>query len=391
MVFGWGIFYIYGVFFTPLENEFHWTRVATSGAFSIAILVCGVTNIIAGRLSDRLGPKAIIMSCGIILAAGYFLMAVVQNIWQLYLVFGFLIASGVGGFWAPPLATVARWFTNRRGLMTGIVSGGISFGTLWLPPLMTQMIAIFDWRATYIIIGGAILICVTILAQFLKAGPPSSRSDELMSLRVKTPAAQPAPGLKEAVRTRQFWMVCGVYLLFGMVQVTVMVHIVPAAGGLNITPLAAATILSIIGGASLAGRIIMGIFSDRVHVKPAALVCLALLTLSFVWLPFASRLWELDSFAVLFGFGYGGLSCLQSLIAADLYGLAALGAITAIFSFCFDVGGSIGPVVAGRIYDITQNYQWAFLICLVIITLALIVFIAVNPPRKKAAVQGERE
>jgi MFS family permease len=166
------------------------------------------------------------------------------------------------------------------------------------------------------------------------------------------------------------------------VQVTVMVHIIPAAAGLNFSPIAAATILSIIGGASLAGRIIMGIFSDRVHVKPAALVCLALLTLSFIWMPFANRLWELDAFAVLFGFGYGGLSCLQSLIAADLYGLTALGVITAIFSFSFDVGGSIGPVVAGRIYDITQNYRWAFLICLAIIAIALITFTAVNPPQK---------
>ena len=177
-------------------------------------------------------------------------------------------------------------------------------------------------------------------------------------------------------------MVCIVYLLFGMAQVTVMVHIIPAATGMNFTPIAAATILSIIGGATLAGRIIMGLFSDRMNVRTAALVCLALLTLSFIWLPFAGRIGELDAFAVLFGFGYGGLSCLQTLIAADLYGLAALGVITAIFSFSFDVGGSIGPVAAGRIYDITQSYRWAFIICLVIIAAAFIIFTLVNPPRK---------
>ena len=175
MIFGWGIFYIYGVFFNPLESEFHWTRAVTSGAFSLSVLVSGVVGIIAGRLSDRLGPKIVLMFCAVFLAAGYGLMSVVHNIWQFYLIYGLLIGGGVGGFWSPPVSTVARWFTGRRGLMTGIVSGGISFGTLLLPPLVTQLISIYNWRVTYSIIGAAVLVFVMIGAQFLKRSPQSKR------------------------------------------------------------------------------------------------------------------------------------------------------------------------------------------------------------------------
>ncbi|HSW56829.1 MAG TPA: MFS transporter, partial [Dehalococcoidales bacterium] len=170
-MFGWGFFYVYGVFFGPLEAEFEWSRALTSGAFSISVLVSGIGGIIAGRLSDRVGPKAIIMACAVILSLGYILMSMVQNAWQFYLLYGIMISTGAGGFWSPPISTVARWFTRRRGLMTGIVSGGISFGTLVLPPVATQLIDIFDWRVTYVIIGAAVLIVSLTATRFIKRSP----------------------------------------------------------------------------------------------------------------------------------------------------------------------------------------------------------------------------
>jgi MFS family permease len=385
MVLGWGIFYIYGVFFTPLTREFGWSRAVTSGAFSASILISGLSGILAGRLSDRFGPRIVIIFCTISLSLGYALMSLVHNVWEFYLIYAVLIAAGIGGFWSPLVAAVARWFSGKRGLMTGIVSGGISFGTLILPPIATQLISAFNWRTTYLIISLVILVIVMIAVRFLRNSPaPGSLPDRTLKRTASSPAAAaPVFTFKEALATRQFWMVSIIYVCFGFIQLTVMVHIVPFATGAGISDISAAVILSIIGGASLTGRIVMGFVTDRLKVKPSAILCLALLTFAVVWLQFSSGIWQLYLFAVVFGFGYGGLSCLQSLIAAELYGLLSLGVITAIFSFSFDLGGAVGPVLAGLIYDLSRSYQWAFAVCLAVVAIALIISLTLKPPVKK--------
>ncbi len=383
MIVGWGMFYIYGVFFRPLEEEFGWTRAVTSGAFSISILIAGISGIVAGRVCDRLGPRVVIVFCSIFLSLGYVLMFLVQNAWQFYLIYGLLISIGVGGFWAPPVSIVARWFTGRRGLMTGIVSGGVSFGTLILPLLVTQLITIYNWRVTYVIIGAGILVVAMIASRFLKNHPlqidPSQKADARKA--AANVGSSEGFSLSEALRIRQFWMVCAIYFCFGLVQLTVMVHMVPYASGEGISAISAAGILSIIGGCSLVGRIAMGIIADRVRVRRAAIVCLVFMLTSIILLQRAETLVGLYVFAVIFGFGYGGLSCMQSLMAAELFGLLSVGAVTAVFSFCFNIGGAIGPVVAGYIFDISGSYQWAFIICLVMVAAALTITLLLNSPK----------
>ncbi|HSW58289.1 MAG TPA: MFS transporter, partial [Dehalococcoidales bacterium] len=187
---------------------------------------------------------------------------------------------------------------------------------------------------------------------------------------------------REALRTTQFWMVCFIYICFGLVQLTIMVHIVPHATGMQISPINAAVILSIVGAVSLIARIVVGTLTDKVRVKTSAVICLGCLTLALIWLQFSNNLWQLYLFAVVFGFGYGGLSCLQSLIAAELYGLTALGVITAVFSFAFNIGGSTGPYLAGYIFDISRSYQWAFTLCLIMAAVGLIIAALLKPPRK---------
>jgi MFS family permease len=382
MVFGWGIYYIYGVFFGPLEAEFNWSRALTSGAFSLSVLVAGVVGIFAGRFSDRLGPRAVVTFCGFFLAAGYALMYTVHSAWQFYFYYGFFIAVGVGGFWAPLVATTARWFETRRGLMTGLVSGGISFGALALPPVVTQVIAATSWRLTYLIIGITILIAITVAARFLVADPGTRG---LLPSRGRAVLPRPGDGLTfgKAVRTKQFWMVAFIYLCFGAMQLTVMVHIVPHATGLGYSTLNSAAILSLIGGVSLAGRIVMGIIADRIKVKTTAVASLVILLAALFWLQFANQLWQLYLFAVLFGFGYGGLSCLQSVMGAEFFGLKALGVITAVFSFSFNIGGSAGPVLAGYIFDVTSSYRWAFVICLGLGGAALVTGLRLKAPQNK--------
>jgi predicted MFS family arabinose efflux permease len=280
---------------------------------------------------------------------------------------------------------VARWFKGRRGLMTGIVSGGIGFGTMLSPPILTQLIDAYDWRLTYVIVSAATLVVVIIVSQFIKIGPaPEERlSEDRTGSQKITASHDHGFPLSKAIKSRQFWMVSFIYFCFGFVQLTVMVHIVPYATGSGISSLSAAGVLSAIGGVSLAARIIMGIVTDRLRAKTSLVICLVLMAASMVVLLYSDNLTRLYLAAAVFGFSYGGLSCLQPLLAAELYGLLALGVITAIFGLSFDIGGAIGPVVAGHIFDIDQSYWWAFISCLALVAAALVVGIAIKMPKTK--------
>jgi MFS family permease len=370
---GWGIFSIYGVFFSPLSQEFSWSRAETSGAYSLAVLTAGALGILAGRFSDRLGPRKVIILCTAMLAIGYFLMSIVQNIWQFYLFFGLIIGFGVAGCWAPPVATVSHWFTGRRGLMTGIVSGGISIGILVLSPVVTHLISVYGWRQSYFIIAIAILVVTMTASQFIRRSPQQMGLEPYGENRTKSQLLKAADkgSWREAIRTSQFWMVCLIYVCFGFAQLTVLVHIVPDAMGKGISPISASGILSIIGIVSLIGRIIMGTVTDRIPVKTAAILSLGFLAVALIWLFQADNLWKYYLFAIIFGFGYGGMSCIQPLLAVELFGLVTVGIITAIFSFSFNIGGALGPVLSGYLFDINGSYQWAFIICLILIFIAL--------------------
>ncbi len=167
----WGTQYSFGVFFKPVLNEFGWTRAETSGAYSLSIVLLGFFGIIAGRLSDKYGPRLVVTGCGLLLGLGYILMSQLSAIWQIYLFYGVLASIGVAGSWVPLLSTIARWFVRRRGLASGIVAAGIGIGTIILPLLANKLISLYNWRTSFIIFGIISLVVYVVVAQFLRRDP----------------------------------------------------------------------------------------------------------------------------------------------------------------------------------------------------------------------------
>ena len=138
---GVGAMFTYGVFFKEFQTEFGWSRAAISGASSLAFLMMGLVGIIAGKMNDRIGPKAIIVISGILLGLGYLLMSRLQTLWQLYLLYGILVGIGFSTHDVITLSTVARWFIRRRGMMSGIVKVGTGSGQFLVPLIATLLIA----------------------------------------------------------------------------------------------------------------------------------------------------------------------------------------------------------------------------------------------------------
>ena len=361
-------------FFKPLLTELGWTRATTSGAYSLFMLLHGALYIITGRLNDKYGPRIVIIVCSLFLGLGYLLMSQVNTIWQLYLFYGVLVGIGMTGN-VPLLSTISRWFVKRRGLMTGIALSSVGIGTMIMPPLLTWLISTNGWRNSYIIVGIIVLVLVILAAQFLRRDPSQMGQLPDGANEVTIESSNLEAGgfsLQEAIHTKHFWMLGAMFFCGAFCLQSIMVHITPHATDLRISAASAASILAIIGGLSIVGRIIIGSAGDRMGSKTAFIITFVMMSVSLFWLVTAKEIRALCLFAVVFGIAYGGFIVLFSPSVAELFGLNSHGVILGIITFVGTIGGAIGPVLAGGIFDATDSYTLAFVGCGIISTIGLI-------------------
>lgn len=310
----WGTQYSFGVFFKPLLNEFGWTRAVTSGAYSLNMVLQGLFGIVAGRLSDRFGPKLVVVACGLFLGLGYLLMSQISAVWQIYLFYGVLASIGTACCWVPLMSTLARWFVKRRGLMTGIVASGVGAGTVLIPLLANQLISSYTWRTSYIFMGLIVMVVTLIAAQFLRRDPSQMGQLAYGADEPKTGSLNLGVqgfSLREAIRTRQFWIMSVALSLLCLCHQTVMVHIVPYTIDIGFSAIAAATILSILGGMSIIGKIGLGSAGDKVGNRSILAITSTLMLLAFLWLQLANDLWMLHQLFDNVGADHSSRACNQ--------------------------------------------------------------------------------
>jgi len=381
-----GTYFSFGIFFKPLAEDFGWTRAMTAGAFSLCGLFQGFLFIVTGRINDRFGPRILLMVCGSILGIGYFLMSRIEVLWQFYLVYGVIVAIGMSGGLVPMLSTVSRWFVKRRGLVTGIASGGVGLGLVIVPSLSNWLISNYNWRDSYVIIGVATFVFLFSAALFLKRDPAQMGQSPYGEAEItggKTVSQTWGLSLKEALGTVQFWQLFLVSVCFGYYVLTVLTHLVPHTTDLGVSPAQAVAFVAIIGLTDVVSRIMGGIVADRVGFKVTYQAFWGLAIVTFLVLLVAREVWQFYLFAVLFGLTYGAKVALQSLSAAELLGLKSHGVMLGAQVFAGFLGGAIGPVVSGYIFDITGGYELAFIICAIIAVVGFVVISLVRPIKVK--------
>ncbi len=385
MMLNFGTLYSFGVFFKPLLAEFGWSRAETSGAFSLSFFMQGLMGIPMGRLNDRYGPRIVTTVCGVLLGGGFMLMSFVREMWQLYLLYGIVIAAGVSGSVAM-MAIPSRWFVKRRGLMTGIVISGVGLGTVIMPPVATWLIDVIDWRNSYVVIGAAALLMMVGVSFFLKKEPKQMGLTAYGDDGGRT-AHSFGSGVDysfgSSFRTLQFWLLGILFFFHTYCVQTIMAHVALYAQGTGLSAEAAAGVISIVGGASILGRVLMGTMVDRFGSRPILTTNFLIKTAALTWLIFARSEWAFIIFAAVFGFGYGGAAVAHTPMVADLFGLSALSLILAGVSLVGTFGAASGPVVAGGIFDTSGSYFWAFIICIALSLTGCIMTVFLRPIKKR--------
>ncbi len=384
----YGVQYAFGVFFSALLEEFGWSRAGLSGVFSLYAFLYCVFGLVAGQLTDRWGPRAVISLGGVFLGVGLAGMSQVRELWHPYVLYGVVAALGMSTAYVPCNATVVKWFVRQRGLAVGVASSGGSLGTFALPPLAYILVRALGWRSAYVVFGAGILVSLNLVATVMKRDP------ELLGLAPdggpRNPAAPSGEGevqwpLSRAIRTAAFWMVFGVFSATWIPVFIPLVHAVPFARDLGISPLLASTVVSALGIAAVFGRLVMGGVSDRIGRKSALAISITLQALAFGGFMAVGGLPSLYLVAVTFGFSYGAVSTLFPAIVGDFFGRAEAGRLV---GFLFALAGSLaaaGPLGAGAIYDATGHYTWAFLLSAGFNGLALALLALARPPQDRAA------
>lgn len=377
----WGSQRTFGVFLDPLITQFEWSRGSASLTVTIQMFVSGAVAILAGRLSDRFGPRVVMTVCGILIGSSYLLSSLIGSLWQLYLLQGILLGVGLAGIMVPLTSMVIRWFTQRAGLMNGIVHAGPGFGITVIPPLISLLVV--NWQMAYLVLGSTVLVIVAACSQFLKKPPTTQIESSGNHLNLKTIENARSVSFFNAIKTRTYWLLSLLLFIDIFNLNTVVVHIVVHAKDLQIPSATAATLLSATAAVSIAGRILVGVVADRVGMRLTIGICLLMTLLALIWVIFARELWSLYLFAAVFGLGGWGIAAVMAPLVAEYFGFKSHGVILGAVSFLGTMGGALGPFIAGVIFDNMKTYTLAFIICATLCGIGLLSLLFLKKPSQQ--------
>jgi MFS family permease len=284
----------------------------------------------------------------------------------MYLFIGLLQGVGACAAIPLPLTTVATWFVRRQGLALGIASAGIGVGAATVPLLVSFIESHFGWRTAMLILG-VLIILIYVPIALLVVRPPDAKylaaHEGLPQTKdPKDAEAIPDLSLPAALKTKQFWSLFAIFGFCVLCVGLIITHLVPYASDNGISPLHAASLLTVMGLSSIVGRLGSGFVSDRLGATPVIFCGILLQGLMILALSQIGSLGLFYLFATLFGIAYGGVLVMIPRLTALIFGMKYMGAIYGSLSVADGIGFAVGPLLAGYLFDVFGNYNGAFLI-----------------------------
>jgi MFS family permease len=346
----------FAIFLRSYAQEFHAGRAAISLALTIHNCVAAFLAVWIGRLSDRFGPRRVILPglgiLGLVLLSA---QEIGSKVWQLYIFYAMLGAVSNTTTSVPYSVIVSRWFNRRRGLALGLTQVGLGLGAIVMPALVHLLIARYGWRSAFAISGGAVwIIAMPMIALFLKEAPlPEGSLVDSASGQIK--------GLDwdDIRKARIFWLMITSFVLVGASVQACVIHIAALLSDRG-APAALATLaVSVVGLAMLAGRAGTGYFLDRYFGPRVALVLFAMAALGMALLAtgVTGKLALLSVFMV--GLAFGAELDIIAYLISRYFGLRALGTAFGVAFGSFVLAGGIGPLLMGFAFDRTGSYRAA--------------------------------
>ena len=378
-----GAVYAWSVFRIPLTRAYGWSISQVTFAFTLAILTLGFASFVGGLWMRRSGPRRVAIAAGIFYGAGIFLASLsAGHLYWLYFTYGILAGTGLGLGYIVPVATLVKWFPDKRGMITGIAVAGFGAGALITAPIASRLIVNVGVMRTFAILGVIYFIAVTIPALYMQDPPanyrpngwtPSAAQQRQRSSRTYT--------LGEAMRTWQWYALWALLFLNTSAGISIISQAAPMAQEITgVSAAAAAGLVGIISIANGAGRFLWAWFSDLIGRRWVFLSMFLIQAILFFTLPriAAFPAFTVMCFAILLCYG-GGFGTMPA-FAADYFGAENVGSIYGLMLTAWGFAGVFGPMLIATIRQSTGRYSQALTVTGIVMLCSAVIPLIVRPP-----------
>jgi predicted MFS family arabinose efflux permease len=373
---GGGARFTIGLTLKPVVEELGWGRGEVGAAVLAYLVVSALATYLAGRLADRASPSVLLNAGVVVSGAGIGLMSLVATPWHALLLYGVVFAVGNGMASLTPVGVmITRAFPGRAGFANSTVIAGMCVGQLVMIAALAAVLAQIGWRAVFVWLGIAHLV----LLPFLLLALPRR-------VEHKAAASRPAGGLgvREAMRTRRFWLLIAVYAICGFDDFFVSTHVVAFAQDRGVDTLLAGNLLAFMGLTGLLGLLATAVASDRMGPAWISLIAFAARVAVFGLIAVDQSPLSIAVFALVFGATFMVTAPMTVLFVRDQLGMKHLGALTGLITMVHQIFGGIGAWGGAVLFDATGTYDAAFILMLAVSSLAIALTLPLRRPAEPA-------
>ncbi|MEP7109062.1 MAG: MFS transporter [Ferruginibacter sp.] len=369
------MFYGIPFFFDFWVKDFHWTRATvTSGNIFGKVIIGPLFGFAAGWVIDRFGPRRLMLSGIMMSGLAVIGLSTMTSLWQFYSFYLLMALGYMCGGPLPNQVLTSRWFDKSRGKAMGIAYLGIGIGGMLVPQIAKALNMHMNWRSSLMILGILVIVVAFPMAWFVKENP-EARPKEIKVI-------EPQIAFKSILQTRSFYLLaigsmCSIGAVAGVSQNLKLFFSLD----LKYSQGLAANIISLVLGASIIGRLLMGWLADRYAKKHVMILIYTLISGSILLLYFASVPNVIYLFAFIFGIGLGGDYMIIPLMAAELFGVKVMGRVMGLILTVDGLGEASGPMLAGWLRDRTGSYFTGFS-ALIILSVVGTIAVALLPSKK---------
>ena len=381
---GYGARYSFSVIFPSLLDEFHWPRDTTAIMLSVHLAAYGLVSPLAGIMVDRIDPRKTMALGTVLLSLGLALSSLGNTPWHFYLSFGVLSGAGLCLIGAVPFTTVLRnWFEKKRGLAFSLLFFGAGGAFAWYPGI-AFLVNSGGWRYAFkveaAIVAALMLPIILLIVRYhprdkglLSDGASKNQGNPTSTGVGESNIADPDWAardwtLPKAAKTARFWLLClTTFSIWGIMQHIMVAHHVAFATDLGYSKIYASSVLCLFGIFFAFGSL-AAFISDRIG-RELTMTIGTVIGISGIFvltlIKDTSHPWMLYYYSIAFGFGLGMSGPLIALTTTDIFQGPKVGATIGFVWFSFAVGGAIGPWLGGWLFELTHDYEIAFMVAMV--------------------------